>query len=295
MRVQFLLRMVLVSRRAKGIVCLFLVAITFGFGYGFQAMAEGVIAPFSFLTWRYFVASLFFLPFMFKKDETAMRTCLEIMVVLGMILSLASGFQQMAAGKIHAGKIGFITSLYIVLVPLIESVLFKKKISFLTVLSIAVCLLGLFFLCDIRDFSFGLYEFIVLCSAFLYALEIIYIDHKAAGVNIYKFTFSLCFGTFVFCFVFSLFEGMQLFNIKNALVPVLYMGVVAGALGYYFQSRGQSLTPGTVASLIMALESVFSMIGGIVLLNQIPSFSEICGALIMFLGVVLCILSSSKS
>ena len=152
-----------------------------------------------------------------------------------------------------------------------------------------------FFLCDIRDFSFGLYEFIVLCSAFLYALEIIYIDHKAAGVNIYKFTFSLCFGTFVFCFVFSLFEGMQLFNIKNALVPVLYMGVVAGALGYYFQSRGQSLTPGTVASLIMALESVFSMIGGIVLLNQIPSFSEICGALIMFLGVVLCILSSSKS
>ena len=111
-----------------------------------------------------------------------------------MILSLASGFQQMAAGKIHAGKIGFITSLYIVLVPLIESVLFKKKISFLTVFSIAVCLLGLFFLCDIRDFSFGLYEFIVLCSAFLYALEIIYIDHKAAGVNIYKFTFSLCFG-----------------------------------------------------------------------------------------------------
>ena len=159
------------SKRAKGIVCLFLVAITFGFGYGFQAMAEGVIAPFSFLTWRYFVASLFFLPFMFKKDETSMRTCLEIMVVLGMILSLASGFQQMAAGKIHAGKIGFITSLYIVLVPLIESVLFKKKISFLTVLSIAVCLLGLFFLCDIRDFSFGLYEFIVLCSAFLYVLE----------------------------------------------------------------------------------------------------------------------------
>ena len=204
MRVQFLLRMVLVSRRAKGIVCLFLVAITFGFGYGFQAMAEGVIAPFSFLTWRYFVASLFFLPFMFKKDETSMRTCLEIMVVLGMILSLASGFQQMAAGKIHAGKIGFITSLYIVLVPLIESVLFKKKISFLTVFSIAVCLLGLFFLCDIRDFSFGLYEFIVLCSAFLYALEIIYIDHKAARVNIYKYTFSLCIGTYVFCFVFSL-------------------------------------------------------------------------------------------
>ena len=210
------------SRRAKGIVCLFLVAITFGFGYGFQAMAEGVIAPFSFLTWRYFVASLFFLPFMFKKDETAMRTCLEIMVVLGMILSLASGFQQMAAGKIHAGKIGFITSLYIVLVPLIESVLFKKKISFLTVLSIAVCLLGLFFLCDIRDFSFGLYEFIVLCSAFLYALEIIYIDHKAAGVNIYKFTFSLCFGTFVFCFVFSLFEGIRNILSKSKYVPSLF-------------------------------------------------------------------------
>lgn len=282
------------NNRTKGIICLFLVAITFGFGYGFQAMAENVIAPFSFLTWRYLIASAFFLPFMFKKDDTSFKTCLEIMLVLGLVLSLASGFQQMAAGKIHAGKIGFITSLYIVMVPLIEAVLFKKRISFLTVISIIICLLGLVFLCDIRDFSFGFYEFIVLCSAFLYALEIIYIDYKASRVNINKFTFSLCFGTFVFCFAFSLFEGSELLNIKNALVPVLYMGIVAGALGYFFQSKGQSLTPGTVASLIMALESVFSMIGGFVLLNQIPSFSEIGGAAVMFAGVVLCIVSSDK-
>ncbi|MGN1405000.1 MAG: DMT family transporter [Erysipelotrichaceae bacterium] len=282
------------NKRTKGIICLFLVAVTFGFGYGFQAMAENVIAPFSFLSWRYFIASLFFLPFMFKKDGTSFKTCLEIMIVLGLILSLASGFQQMAAGRIHAGKIGFITSLYIVMVPLIESVLFKKRINSLTLMSIIICLIGLFFLCGVRDFSFGFYEFIVLCSAFLYALEIIYIDHKASGVNTYKFTFSLCFGTFVFCLVFSIFEGSELLNIKNALVPVLYMGIVAGALGYYFQSKGQSLTPGTMASLIMALESVFSMIGGFVLLNQIPSVSEIVGAVIMFAGVVLCIISSDK-
>ena len=278
----------------KGIISLFIVALTFGISYVFQAMANGDIGPFSFNTARYFLAFIPFIPFLFKKDETTLSSIIEVMIVLGLVLSLASALQQMAAGKISSGKVGFITSLYIVMVPLIEALIFRKSLNHLTILSILICLCGLYLLCGIKDLLFGKYELLVLTSAFLYAIEIIYIDKKASKMNPYKFTFALCFGTFVFSSIFALGEKMTIINFQKALIPILYVGIFAGCIGYFFQTYGQKNSNDTLASLIMSLESVVSLIAGFLFLNQCPTILEFMGCVFMFLGVVLCIIANKK-
>ena len=238
----------------KGIISLFIVALTFGISYVFQAMANGDIGPFSFNTARYFLAFIPFIPFLFKKDETTLSSIIEVMIVLGLVLSLASALQQMAAGKISSGKVGFITSLYIVMVPLIEALIFRKSLNHLTILSILICLCGLYLLCGIKDLLFGKYELLVLTSAFLYAI----------------------------------------INFQKALIPILYVGIFAGCIGYFFQTYGQKNSNDTLASLIMSLESVVSLIAGFLFLNQCPTILEFMGCVFMFLGVVLCIIANKK-
>lgn len=280
--------------RKKGIISLFLVALTFGISYVFQALANGNIGPFSFNAARYFLAFIPFIPFVFKKDETKTSSIIEVMIIMGLVLTFASAFQQMAAGKIASGKVGFITSLYIVMVPLIETVLYHKKINRLTIFSIFLCLLGLYLLCGVSDLFFGKYEVLVLLSAFLYAIEIIYIDRKARKMNPYKFTFALCFGTFIFSLIFALNEKISIINFQKALIPILYVGIFAGCLGYFFQTYGQKNSDDTIASLIMSLESVVSLIAGFMILGQCPTILELLGSLIMFLGLSLCIIANKK-
>ena len=278
----------------RGLISLFIVALTFGISYVFQAMANGNIGPFSFNVARYFLAFIPFIPFLFKKDGTKLRSIIEVMLVLGLVLSLASALQQMAAGKISSGKVGFITSLYIVMVPLIEALLFKRKLNNLTILSIFICLIGLYLLCGVKDLLLGKYELLVLCSALLYAIEIIYIDKKASRMNPYKFTFALCFGTFLFSLIFALSEKMTIINYQKALIPILYVGIFAGSIGYFFQTYGQKNSDDTTSSLIMSLESVVSLIGGFLYLQQYPTRLELLGSIIMFVGVFICIMANKN-
>jgi len=222
-------------------------------------------------------------------------------LLCGLFLTLASLFQQIGIETTSAGKAGFITSLYIVLVPIIALV-FKKKVGINVYISLGIALIGLFFLSidfnDLGNFKIG--DLYILIGAFFFSLQIITIDLYSKKVNCFLFTQIQLVVQGIFSFVVGgIINGFgTLANVTfnaESILAILYIGVMSSAVAYTLQALGQKNTDPTVASLIMSLESVFGAIFAAVLyifykftdVNQFMSVQEIFGAIIVFIAVIL--------
>lgn len=277
-------------KNLRGEITLLLVALLFGLSYIFQTRASFNIGPYSFGMMRYLVSSICLLPFAFKKDGTSLKEMIKIGVIMGFLLFAACAAQQFAAGKTESGKLGFITSLYIVMVPLIKWLVYKKKINKRIVLAVVLAVVGLYYLCNLNSLNINPYDFLLLIAAFAYAIEIIYVDEKGTKLNPMKFIFASSFGAFVFFLVMVLLkEKITLVSIELSLIDILYVGVASGAIGYSLQVIGQSEVDETRASLIMSLEAVISIFAGIIFLKEVFSIRELFGCVLMFISVLLCI------
>ena len=282
-------------KKHLGAFLLFLVALIFGLCYVFQAKAAEFIGPFEINAFRYLISALCVFPFIFKKDDTDTKKLIKISFLVGLTITIAGMAQIMAAGKISSGKIGFITSLYIVEVPIINYFLSKNKINTKTKLAIILAFLGLFLLTDISDFSFSPYDFVALIASISYAFEIVLIGKYANDLPVAK----LCFGEFLTAGLISLvgtllFESIEISAYRNCLIPMLYLAFVSGVLGFFLQIKGQALVDDETASLIMSLESVISVLAGFLFLHELLTIKELIGCLLMFIGVIICVKSQNK-
>lgn len=209
-------------------------------------------------------------------------------IICGTALCLASNFQQMGIEHSTVGKSAFITTLYIVLVPLLGLFL-KKKLPVQIWCGVILAMIGLYLLC-MKDEAFVLEigDIYLLLCAFFFTIQITAVDYFAPKVNCIALSMMQFFVTAVLsgiCMIFN--ELPTLENILGATIPLLYAGVLSSGVAYTFQIIGQKHLAPTVASLIMSLESVFATLAGWVVLHEVLSTKELIGCGLVFAAVIL--------
>lgn len=296
---------------------LLLTAIIWGTSFVAQSAGMEYIGPFTFSVTRYILGGTILIPVIFfmnnlskksrlkdgiseddirREDKEVFKRSVRYGIVCGIILCAASNFQQMAMLHASAGKAGFITAFYIILVPIV-GIFLKKKTSPIIWFCVLLALVGLYFLCIGRggEYVFEISDVQLLMCALIFSFHIIFVDYantkKVNGVIISStqfYTAALISAFFVYPMdgvVYDMMPAMDL--IIKAAPSILYSGIMSCGVAYTLQIIGQKDVNPTVASLIMSLESVVSAISGFLILGQKMSVDEIIGCVIMFVAIIL--------
>ena len=212
----------------------------------------------------------------------------------GCALMAATTTQQIGLIYTEAGKAGFLTALYIVLVPVISLVVLKRRMSLITAFGVVLGTAGLYLLSINGDFVIERGDAFVIVCAVCFSIQILLIDHfvvKAYPIMIAAVQFTVCAViSWVLAFIF---ETPDVEGIGAAASGILYCGILSGGCGYTFQMAAQKYTEPTAASLLMSLESVFALIGGTLILHEVRTTREIIGCIIMFAAIIIVQLPAS--
>lgn len=220
-------------------------------------------------------------------------------ILCGVLLCLASNFQQVGIAYTTVGKAGFITACYIIIVPVL-GLFFHKKCGVTIWIGVLLSLAGLYFLCitdasalEVTERIFpsipvGKGDFLVFICAILFSVHILVIDYFSGQVDGVKMS---CIQFFV-CGILSgigmfLTEEPRMTEILEAWLPIVYAGVLSCGVGYTLQIVGQRGMNPTVASLLLSLESVFSVLAGMAVLGQKLTPREAVGCILMFTAIIL--------
>ena len=209
-------------------------------------------------------------------------------IVVGAFMCGAATLQQYGIAVTSAGKAGFLTALYIVLVP-VFGVFFERKITWLAAASVLLALIGSYFLCVTGSLTIELGDWLLIGDALLFAFQILFIDFfMARGADAVLLSCSefLTAGLLLVVPMF-LFEQPTWQSVWDAKYTILYAGLASGAVGYTLQVLGQREIEPTAASLLMSLESVFAVLFGWLLLGQALSVRELLGCALVFAAVIL--------
>ena len=286
----------------QGNLMLLLTALIWGTAFVAQSAGMDHVEPFTYNGIRTLIGGLVLIPVIFlfdriKPEEQRLSASEQKVVtrnsviggaICGLFLFVASSFQQFGISMTTAGKAGFITALYIVIVPLL-GVFIKKKIPGIIWVCVGIAVVGFYLLCVKEGFTVSMGDLLVLCCAFFFSLHIMAIDHfgakKVDGVRM-SCTQFLVAGTLCIICMF-LFETPVLANIWAAKVSILYAGVMSCGVAYTLQILGQKHTDPTTATLLMSLESVFAVLAGWLLLNESLNGKELFGCVLVFIAVIL--------
>ena len=216
-------------------------------------------------------------------------------VACGVLLCIASNLQQFGIMYTSVGKSGFITAMYIVLVPVL-GIFLKKKAGIKIWCSVAIAVGGLYLLC-MTDSGFSIQkgDLLLLLGAVIFSFHILTIDYfspKVDGVKMSCIQFFTCGILSMVCMF--LFEQPQIGAILQAWIPIVYAGVLSCGVAYTLQIVGQKGMNPTVASLILSMESVISVIAGWLILHQKLSGRELLGCVLMFVAIILVQLPERK-
>ena len=207
-------------------------------------------------------------------------------IACGVLLFTAGSLQQAGIQYTTAGKAGFITAFYIVIVPVL-GIFLHKKIKWKVWMAVLLALVGLYFLCITESFSIGKGDILVFLCALVFSVHILVIDHfspKVDGVKMSCIQFFVCG---LLCAVpMLLFETPDITQLLAAWKPVLYAGIMSSGVAYTLQIVGQKGMNPTVASLILSLEAVVSVLAGFVMLDQQLTMRETMGCAFMFCAIV---------
>ena len=290
------------SKKMRGNLMLLLTALIWGTAFVAQSAGMDHVQPFTYNGVRTLIGGLVLIPVIMLFDrlkpadsrpsaaeqKAINKNSLIGGICCGTVLCVASCFQQFGVSMTTAGKAGFITALYIVIVPLM-GVFIKKKIPKIIWLCVAIAVAGFYLLCVKEGFSVGTGDLLVLCCAFFFSIHIMVIDHftagKVDGVRMSCVQF-LVAGIMAIVLMF-LFEEPTFASIWDARVSILYAGVMSCGVAYTLQILGQKDTDPTTATLLMSLESVFAALSGWVLLHESLSLKEIFGCAMVFAAVIL--------
>lgn len=285
--------------RLKGNLMLLLSALIWGTAFVAQRSGMEHIGPFTFNAIRCFIGGLVLLPVIFfmgaakkrlegdGRAKKGTRALVSGGVLCGAVLFVASSLQQVALVHNAAGKTGFITSLYIVFVPVLH--LFIGKRAPLNVwLSVVIAVVGLYFLCITDELSVSGWDLLVLLSALAFAVHILVIDHYSGRVDGVKMA---CIQYFV-CGALSLVPMLALETVRpceliRVWLELVYAGAFSCGIAFTLQIEAQKYTEPALASLLMSVEAVFALLAGLLLLGEKLTRREWLGCLIMFTAILL--------
>ena len=300
------------TQQIRNSLILLLTAFIWGVAFVAQSVGMDYVEPFTFNCVRSILGGFFLIPCIFvlnkinprrEADYKALseeqqrenrKKLLKGGIWCGVAICVASNLQQFGISYTTVGKAGFITAMYIIIVPIL-GLFFRKKCPVTVWLGVVLAVGGLYFLCMAEGFSVQLGDFLVFLCAVAFSVHIMVIDHFTQLVDGVKMS---CI-QFLVCGVLSgvcmfLFERPDLQNILAAWQPILYAGILSCGVAYTLQIVGQKGMNPTVASLILSLESVISVLAVLVILGQMLSGREVVGCVLMFAAIVLAQLPGPK-
>lgn len=285
------------KEQIKGSLILLLTATIWGIAFVAQSAGMDYIGPFTFNSIRSIIGGIVLIPVVIilnkreNKPENNKGNFKKLFaggIACGVLLCVASNLQQLALKTASVGKAGFLTALYIVLVPVV-GLFWKRKVGKNVAAAVVLAVAGLYLLClNGGEFIPGKEDILLLLCALVFTFHILVIDYFAPKVNCVAMS---CIQFFV-CGVLSAipmlgFEEIKLQSILDAAVPLLYAGVMSCGVAYTLQIVGQKNMNPTVASMILSLESVVSVLAGLIILNEVLSGREITGCVLMFVAIIL--------
>ncbi len=285
----------------KNILILFFAAMIWGFAFVAQKAGMEFIGPFAFNGIRFLLGAISLIPLLLfqrysknidKRNDKS--STLKGGLILGLILFIAASFQQVGIIKSTAGNAGFITSLYIIIVPFI-GVFINHKINKEVWVGAILSIIGLYLLSINSQFKMAPGDGLVLISAIFWAIHIILIGKYAPKANILllsiiQFTVSAILNLIV---AFIL-EDIRWQMIYNALYPILYGGIMSIGVAYTLQMLGQKNVVPSKAAIILSFESVFAMLGSWLILSEVIGLRKGIGAIIMLSGLIISQLKLTK-
>ena len=291
------------NKQMLGNLLLVLTAMIWGMAFAFQRKGMESIQPLTFTAVRMGLAAIVIgaaalishsrekrngpsLPP--EEEKLRSRNTLIGGVLCGVFLAAASIFQQIGMVSTSAGKSGFITAMYIILVPVINFVLFRKQNSRLVWLAVFISVIGMYLLCMTEGFQPARGDVLLFLCAVMFSGQILCCDrYVQLGNPIQISAIQILTCSLISAIAAFLTENPSWDQVRSAAIPILYCGIMSGGVGYTLQMVAQKYTDPTIASLLMSLESVFAVIGGAVLLGERMSSRELLGCAVMFAAIIL--------
>lgn len=286
-------------KKAIGIFELGLTALIWGVAFVAQSVGMDYIGPFTFNCVRFLIGGIVLIPLIYfmnrgNKEEHSstenkekQKNTITGGVLCGILLCSASSFQQFGIIQTSVGKAGFITALYIIIVPLL-GIFMHKKITVVMGISALIAVCGFYLLCISGQIEVNKGDLLVLICAVIFSLHILVIDiYSPKGDCIAISCIQFFVSAILSGICMFLFEKPVITDILAAYVPVLYAGILSCGVAYTLQIVGQKNMEPSVASLILCLESVFSALAGWLILKQKLSPKELLGCLLVFTAVIL--------
>ena len=296
-------------------LCLLLTALIWGFAFVAQVQGMDSMSPMFFNATRFTLGALSLVPILLwksrhgkSKEELStpqrrsavangpnrlkrlLANPVVVSAICGVVLFTASTLQQYGIlyGK-SAGRAGFLTALYIVMVPLLAFVFLRRRIGVLVGVAVVLAVAGFYFLCITDGFgSMGLADGLLLFTAVLFAAHILVIDTLGSSVDPIRLSFGQFCTTAALSWAGCLIEGsVDWSGALHAWIPILYAGLGSVGIAYTLQAVGQQWVPPTRASLLMSLESFFSVVGGAIFLGEVMTPRGYLGCTLIFAGTLL--------
>ena len=294
------------KKQFQGSIALLVATFIWGTAFVAQSVGMDYIGPFTFQAVRSFFAVAALIPASWLVDKLSGSTgdfrkkwldkeLWKVGALCGAALFVAAGLQQMGLVYTDAGKAGFITAMYIVLVPVL-GLLFRQRVGLLVWISVGLAVAGLYLLSCMGLSGINLGDLLLIGCAAAFAVQITLIDRLAQNLdglrlNCVQFFVSATLSAAVMLFT----EEPTVSGITGCLGPLLYTGVMSSAVAYSLQIIGQQHLPSAPASLIMSLESVFAALSGWLLLHERMSGIELLGCGLVFAAVILSQIPDKKS
>lgn len=290
---------------------LFLAAFIWGVAFVAQSNAMAYVEPFTFMAVRNYIGSFVLVIYLLilkgmgaparepAKEAYGRKTPKWMLklgidwyhllggMICGTFLCIAGNLQQIGIQYTSVVKTGFLTAVYIILVPIL-GIFLKKKAGIRVWLGVAIALAGLYLLCVTEKFTIVPADFMLLGCALVFAMQILAVDFfidRVDGVKLSCIQFFTCAVLSTIGMV--IFEHPSIPAMLQAWLPILYAGVLSSGVAYTLQVVGQRDMNPTVASMILSLESVFSALAGWVLLKQVLSTKELLGCGLVFVAIIL--------
>lgn len=281
----------------KNLLMLLLTAVIWGVAFVAQQMGMDHIGPYAFSAIRCLMGAVVLIPvviFLNSRKEPAQKAHVNNKMtwigglVCGVLLGVAANLQQIGIQYTTVGKAGFITALYIVIVPVLGLFL-KRRAGIKLWISVVIAMLGLYLLCMTDTLQLQLGDSLVFFCALVFSLHILVIDHFNPNVDGVKMS---CIQFFVAALLSGiamlLWEALPSWEmIYAARVTLLYTGILSCGVAYTLQIVGQKGLNPTVASLILSLEAVISVLAAWLILQQGMTAREMLGAGLMFVAIIL--------
>ena len=296
-------------------IMLVIAAAIWGFSFVAQRSAMEYIGPFTFNAFRYLLGALSLLPLIYYNDRKQMITACgssadinaseivtdevdrlnkkelkKVMILGSLICGLFNwaGSVLVQVGLVYtaASKAAFITSLYIVIVP-IFGIFLKKKTTLLVWIGVVISVAGLYFLCVSEDISIAFGDIILFCSTFFFAAHILLIARVALRVDGIRFVRNEAFFSALWSFIIAVIvEKPELQGILSCTIPLIFSGILAVGAAYALQVTAQKYTDPSVAALLMSLEALFGAIGGVLILHETFTLREFIGGFLLMAAII---------